>query len=355
MPVPRFASNGGPSKPRGRGQHHNRRKHDLRDAQLSRDAGPPARSASSASTPSRSSCSTSTASSRPVSGPPRSASSNHNLIYLLAWESMGERETKWAAFSTDPEWIEKRGKTEEERPAGADVLEPVPEADEVFEREVELLKLRHARPCAGHPRLSCLLETAKQGVDGRNKSGHDVDRFTRKSRSTSFRAVSTISFTRCTTSTRRDALSQLGFTVGARNRHPWGTHNRIVQFPGVFIELLTRRRDRSDPAARGRASVSFGAFTRDFLAQRRGALDAGAGRQGRGGRRRRVSRRRHRRLRRVRFRARGQAPGRHDREGRVLARLRGRRAGARHRLLHLPAALSGEFLEPGVPDPSRTA
>ena len=32
---------------------------------------------------------------------------------------------------------------------------------------------------------------------------------------------------------------RLGFTVGARNRHPWGTHNAIVQFPGVFIELLT--------------------------------------------------------------------------------------------------------------------
>ena len=29
-----------------------------------------------------------------------------------------------------------------------------------------------------------------------------------------------------------------GFTVGARNRHAWGTHNYIVQFPGVFIELI---------------------------------------------------------------------------------------------------------------------
>jgi hypothetical protein len=38
--------------------------------------------------------------------------SNHNLMYLLAWESMGEREQKWAAFSTDPEWIAKRGETE---------------------------------------------------------------------------------------------------------------------------------------------------------------------------------------------------------------------------------------------------
>ena len=25
---------------------------------------------------------------------------------------MGEREEKWAAFSTDPEWVQKRGETE---------------------------------------------------------------------------------------------------------------------------------------------------------------------------------------------------------------------------------------------------
>ena len=24
---------------------------------------------------------------------------------------------------------------------------------------------------------------------------------------------------------------RLGFQVGARNRHPWGTENRLVQFP----------------------------------------------------------------------------------------------------------------------------
>jgi len=38
--------------------------------------------------------------------------SNQELTYMLAWESMGEREQKWAAFSTDPEWIAKRGETE---------------------------------------------------------------------------------------------------------------------------------------------------------------------------------------------------------------------------------------------------
>ncbi len=29
-----------------------------------------------------------------------------------------------------------------------------------------------------------------------------------------------------------------GFKVGARNKHPWGTHNHIVQLPGFFIEVL---------------------------------------------------------------------------------------------------------------------
>ena len=63
-----------------------------------------------------------------------------------------------------------------------------------------------------------------------------------------------------------DAYARLGFTVGARNRHPWGTHNRIVQFPGVFIELLSiGEMERISPARPG--SVSFGTFTRDFLAR----------------------------------------------------------------------------------------
>jgi hypothetical protein len=42
--------------------------------------------------------------------------SNHNLIYLLAYESMADREKKWGAFSTDPEWIAKRAETEKNGP-----------------------------------------------------------------------------------------------------------------------------------------------------------------------------------------------------------------------------------------------
>jgi hypothetical protein len=39
--------------------------------------------------------------------------SNQELTYFLAWESLAERETKWAAFASDPEWIETRTRTEE--------------------------------------------------------------------------------------------------------------------------------------------------------------------------------------------------------------------------------------------------
>jgi catechol 2,3-dioxygenase-like lactoylglutathione lyase family enzyme len=62
---------------------------------------------------------------------------------------------------------------------------------------------------------------------------------------------------------------RLGFTVGAHNRHPWGTYNRIVQLPGFFIELLTvGEGERILPPAP--ETISFGAFTRDFLARGEG-------------------------------------------------------------------------------------
>ncbi len=38
--------------------------------------------------------------------------SNMSLTYLVAWESLAERETKWNAFQSDPEWITKRAETE---------------------------------------------------------------------------------------------------------------------------------------------------------------------------------------------------------------------------------------------------
>ena len=41
-------------------------------------------------------------------------SSNQTLTYLLAWESLADRDTKWTAFQSDPEWIAKRAETEKE-------------------------------------------------------------------------------------------------------------------------------------------------------------------------------------------------------------------------------------------------
>jgi len=38
--------------------------------------------------------------------------SNQELTYFLAWESLAEREKKWAAFQADPDWIAARAKTE---------------------------------------------------------------------------------------------------------------------------------------------------------------------------------------------------------------------------------------------------
>jgi catechol 2,3-dioxygenase-like lactoylglutathione lyase family enzyme len=62
---------------------------------------------------------------------------------------------------------------------------------------------------------------------------------------------------------------RLGFRVGARNRHPWGTENRIVQFPGAFLELVTIGDAALIPEpAPGR--FSFGAFVRDALARAEG-------------------------------------------------------------------------------------
>jgi hypothetical protein len=42
--------------------------------------------------------------------------SNHDLVYLLEWKSMAEREQKWATFQSDSEWLEKRNKSEENGP-----------------------------------------------------------------------------------------------------------------------------------------------------------------------------------------------------------------------------------------------
>lgn len=65
-----------------------------------------------------------------------------------------------------------------------------------------------------------------------------------------------------------ECYRRLGFIVGARNRHPWGTHNQLVQLPGFFIELLTV----AEPEKLGNDGFSalFGTFNRIFLKQQEG-------------------------------------------------------------------------------------
>ncbi len=41
---------------------------------------------------------------------------NNRLIWMIRWESMADRERKWDAFATDPEWVAARAKTEEAGP-----------------------------------------------------------------------------------------------------------------------------------------------------------------------------------------------------------------------------------------------
>lgn len=48
--------------------------------------------------------------------------SNQELTYFLAWESMAEREKKWTAFMTDPDWMTARAKSEEDGQIVANIV-----------------------------------------------------------------------------------------------------------------------------------------------------------------------------------------------------------------------------------------
>jgi len=54
----------------------------------------------------------------------------NDLTYLVAWESMAERERKWNAFASDPDWLKARAATEVDGPLVARIrnqfLAPTP-------------------------------------------------------------------------------------------------------------------------------------------------------------------------------------------------------------------------------------
>jgi catechol 2,3-dioxygenase-like lactoylglutathione lyase family enzyme len=62
---------------------------------------------------------------------------------------------------------------------------------------------------------------------------------------------------------------RLGFTVTPRAEHPWGTDNRLVQFNGCFLELLTIGRADLIPTS-SEQDFSFGAYSAEFLSRREG-------------------------------------------------------------------------------------
>jgi len=62
---------------------------------------------------------------------------------------------------------------------------------------------------------------------------------------------------------------RLGFQVGARNRHPWGTENHIVQFDGAFLELIGLGGEFAAPHP-NEAVYPFAGFLAGYLGKREG-------------------------------------------------------------------------------------
>jgi hypothetical protein len=48
-------------------------------------------------------------------------SSNQDLYYFLKWESLAERDQKFAAFQADPKWLTARAETERNGPIVASI------------------------------------------------------------------------------------------------------------------------------------------------------------------------------------------------------------------------------------------
>ena len=47
--------------------------------------------------------------------------SSQDLYYFLKWDSLADREKKWASFLADPEWLSARAETEKNGPIVASV------------------------------------------------------------------------------------------------------------------------------------------------------------------------------------------------------------------------------------------
>lgn len=50
---------------------------------------------------------------------------NQDLIYMLKWDSLDERQKRFAAFQSDPEWVAARSKSEEGGPLVASITNSI--------------------------------------------------------------------------------------------------------------------------------------------------------------------------------------------------------------------------------------
>ncbi len=50
---------------------------------------------------------------------------SNQLIYILAWESLAEREQKWDAFGADPEWLQAKSASEINGPLASRVTNTI--------------------------------------------------------------------------------------------------------------------------------------------------------------------------------------------------------------------------------------
>jgi hypothetical protein len=51
--------------------------------------------------------------------------SNQDLFYMLQWDSLADREKKWAAFQADTNWIAKRADSEKNGPLVASLANTI--------------------------------------------------------------------------------------------------------------------------------------------------------------------------------------------------------------------------------------
>jgi hypothetical protein len=70
-------------------------------------------------------------------------------------------------------------------------------------------------------------------------------------------------------SAQAELYRRMGFQVGARNRHPWGTENHIVQLDGAFLELIALGEGFAAPEPEP-GVFSFAGFVARFLTRREG-------------------------------------------------------------------------------------